>query len=233
MPLSETAATAVTERFQARLADIANRASTVSLRAWEQLGAWDRVDIDRFAAATADAFNAAQAAAVNTSAGYYALLADRPVTVPAVTTTAVTEAPFTAYWHALAEGVDWAEALASGGTRAESIASDLIVGTSARSPTSPPAPASPDGDGSSPAAAASSVRPSPASGTGQTNPPRSATTTATASSCRSTPTPTPGKSSTPATSHGWPTAFLASGSEISPRTGRQPATTRTGGNHCE
>ena len=54
MPLSETAATAVTERFQARLADIANRASTVSLRAWEQLGAWDRVDIDRFAAATAD-----------------------------------------------------------------------------------------------------------------------------------------------------------------------------------
>ena len=86
MPLSETAATAVTERFQARLADIANRASTVSLRAWEQLGAWDRVDIDRFAAATADAFNAAQAAAVNTSAGYYALLADRPVTVPAVTT---------------------------------------------------------------------------------------------------------------------------------------------------
>ena len=55
MPLSETAATAVTERFQARLADIANRASTVSLRAWEQLGAWDRVDIDRFAAATAQA----------------------------------------------------------------------------------------------------------------------------------------------------------------------------------
>lgn len=130
MPLSETAATAVTERFQARLADIANRASTVSLRAWEQLGAWDRVDIDRFTAATTDAFNAAQAAAVNTSSGYYALLADRPVTVPAVTTTAVVEAPFTAYWHALAEGADWAEALATGGTRAESIASDLIVGTS-------------------------------------------------------------------------------------------------------
>ena len=130
MPLSEAAAAAVTERFQARLATIANRASTVSLRAWEQLGAWDRVDIDRFAAATADAFKAAQAAAVNTSAGYYALLADRPVTVPAATTTAVVEAPFTAYWHALTEGAEWAEALATGGTRAESIASDLIVGTS-------------------------------------------------------------------------------------------------------
>lgn len=129
-PLSEDVAVEVTERFQRQLATIADRAARSSVQAWERLGAWDRGDIDRFVAATTDSFTAARAAATNTSAGYYALLADRPVTVPVVGVSAATDAPFHAYWHALARGHRWSEALATGSTRASSIAADLVTGTS-------------------------------------------------------------------------------------------------------
>ena len=104
VPLSESQAVTVTERFQRRLASITDRTTAASLRAWEQLGTWDRVDIARFTDATSDLFVAARTATANTSAGYYALLADRPAVVPAVSTVPATDAPFHAYWHALREG---------------------------------------------------------------------------------------------------------------------------------
>ena len=130
VPLSESQAVTVTERFQRRLASITDHTTAASLRAWEQLGTWDRVDIARFTDATSDLFVAARTATANTSAGYYALLADRPAVVPAVSTVPATDAPFHAYWHALREGNEWTEALAAGGRRAESMAADLVTGTS-------------------------------------------------------------------------------------------------------
>lgn len=128
--LSKDAAVEVTTRFQRRLATISSRAAEQAATAWEQLGGWDRVDIARFGDVTSDAFAAARAASVDVSSGYYALLADRPVAVPTITKTANIEAPFHAYWHALAEGSEWADAFAVGTTRSESIAADLVTGVS-------------------------------------------------------------------------------------------------------
>ncbi len=67
---------------------------------------------------------------MNVSSGYYALLADRPVVVPTIMKAADIEAPFHAYWHALAEGSEWADAFAVGTTRSESIAADFVTGVS-------------------------------------------------------------------------------------------------------
>ena len=157
VPLSESQAVTVTERFQRRLASITDHTTAASLRAWEQLGTWDRVDIARFTDATSDLFVAARTATRTRPAGYYALLADRPAVVPAVSTVPATDARSTRTGTP-SERQRWTGHSPPATRRAEVHNADLVTGVP-RSRTSLLAPASSVGAECSPATAARSAPP--------------------------------------------------------------------------
>lgn len=132
---SEAAAVRVTRSFQASLARIAARSGRLTAAEWAALGSWNEADIARFLTRVDPVWSAARAATVNASAGYYAVITDTPALIvdPASLGFPVDpRAPFTAYWHGLAEGRDWVDALAAGEARALSTGVDLVAGTSRR-----------------------------------------------------------------------------------------------------
>lgn len=132
---SEQTLVKLTKAFQARLELIHTRAGQLTAVEWDRLGSWDEVDIERFARRVDPVFTAARQATVNASAGYYSLATETaPVLVPdvAIAVQANLRAPFTAYWHGLAEGRPWDEALAAGRSRATSTAVDYVASTSRR-----------------------------------------------------------------------------------------------------
>lgn len=128
--LSEAQSVVATGRFQRQLATLRSRTGERSRDAWDQLGSWDRADIERFERSTAPLFRAARRASVNSSAGYYQLVTDTAVTVGELAILPQIEAPFHAYWSALKDGSMWADALAVGAARAEAVGTDLITGAS-------------------------------------------------------------------------------------------------------
>lgn len=126
---SESASVQLTERFQARLANIGQRASRLTAAEWDALGSWNEVDITRFAERVNPALTAARQATANASAGYYSLITDTTPTGFVATVVPDLRSPFTAYWHGLAESRPWIEALEAGRARAESVAVDLVTAT--------------------------------------------------------------------------------------------------------
>lgn len=131
----EAAQVSITRAFQGRLERIHTRAGALTAVEWDRLGSWDDGDVVRFEQQVAPVLDAARRATVNASAGYYSLMTDSPpVVVPdaAIAVQANLRAPFTAYWHGLAERRPWDEALAAGRARALSTAVDYVASTSRR-----------------------------------------------------------------------------------------------------
>ena len=135
MPPPEQTLVRLTRSFQGQLERIYTRAGSLTAARWDALGAWNELDVDRFRLATEPVLQAAKTATINASAGYYSLVTDSPpVTVNPATVTVPTDlrAPFTSYWHGLAEGRPWDEAIAAGRSRATSTAVDYVSSTSRR-----------------------------------------------------------------------------------------------------
>lgn len=136
---SEAAAVRVTESFQRTLERIYRRTGALTVARWDALGSWNDADVARFTAQVDQVFAAARIATVNASAGYYSLMTDAPpvqVNPASLVVQVDLRAPFTAYWHGLAEGRPWLEAIDAGRSRAESTAIDYVTSTSRRTASS-------------------------------------------------------------------------------------------------
>lgn len=115
--LSPDQAASLVARHKATQAQITTRSGLIVLGIWDDLGSWNRADIERFEELTAPTISAAKKAAVTLAVGLYAaILQRRPPSLPieAIEATFNSETPFTAVWHGLKEGRPFDEALASG-----------------------------------------------------------------------------------------------------------------------
>lgn len=125
----------LTARLQAHLEVIGARAAVATTRAWDELGTYDRDSIETFTRRVAPTIAGSKTAAANTATGYYStLLAVRPpaINVARLATLFVPAAGFLAYWHALKEGRDHAEALSAGRSMVEAATSNAVVSTARR-----------------------------------------------------------------------------------------------------
>lgn len=126
---------AVIARYKRQISLYRDRASRLLVAAWDELGSWDKDDIEAFALRTAPGLTGAQTAAVALSSAFFAMsLGIRPVAVSAadIEVTANIEGPFHATWHALAMGRAFEEAIGVGRSTASATAFDFVQSSARR-----------------------------------------------------------------------------------------------------
>jgi len=112
------------------------RAAAGLAAAWDVLATVDADDVDRYRAATAPLVLATRQATANTAASLYATLLRTeltPIDALAVPVPDKLRAPFTATWHALAQGRPYEEARIVGRSVAQATGDDLVTSTARRS----------------------------------------------------------------------------------------------------
>ena len=126
---------ALVGRHKAAQANIADRTGRQIELAWDQLGSWNRRDIERFVEQTEPHLSAAKKAALILAVGFYArILQTRPpaLTVASIDATYNPESGFTALWHALSEGRPFDEALVVGRSAATAQVDRFVASTARR-----------------------------------------------------------------------------------------------------
>lgn len=121
--------------FRRQIAAQAARSTSQLTGQWDRLGSYDEADIARLATQAAPIVTATKAAAVSTSAAFYATeLGTPPTGVPVgeVATDLDLRAPFTSVWHALAERRPYDEAVVAGRSVLEASIRDFVTSTSRR-----------------------------------------------------------------------------------------------------
>lgn len=119
-------------RYRAILGTIRTRTAAGLVSAWDRLDSHNAADIAAWLRQTAPIIGAAKSATVSTSAGFNALMLDtRPPAVDArlIPSTADLRSPFTASWHALAEGRPYTEAVQVGRSVAEAVGDTFVQST--------------------------------------------------------------------------------------------------------
>lgn len=133
--LSERALVALTRRFQASLATVADRTAFSMALSWQHLGSYDESDIVRYVRATSQATGAAKRATVRLSSAFYSSLGSVPpagINAARVAVEVPSRDPFIAYWRGLKTGSSWLDAVAAGRSRAEAVGADFVHSTSRR-----------------------------------------------------------------------------------------------------
>lgn len=123
---------ALVRRYQQQLNQTARQAGRQALQAWNGLGTWDEVDVERLAVEVAPTMEAARQHGAALAAALIGIVADlgiRPVDLPALDPQ-TWRAPFLSYWSALKTGTDWQQAHALGGSRAETAGFDTVQSSS-------------------------------------------------------------------------------------------------------
>lgn len=123
------------ERHKAAQALIATRTGRKVESAWDQLGSWNREDIERFMTKVDPHITAAKRAAFVLAVGFCArILQSRPpaLTVASIDATFNPESGFTATWHALSEGRPFDEALTVGRSAATAQVDRFVASTARR-----------------------------------------------------------------------------------------------------
>lgn len=130
--LSDAAVEALVVRHRATIGRIIARSAARLFTVWDDLGSWNREDVAVFARLAAPIVAPARASAVSQSVGFYAAMLEiRPPAVPAgFGPEFVAETPFTAVWHAFAQGRPFDEAIAAGRSVTEAHLSRIITSTS-------------------------------------------------------------------------------------------------------
>lgn len=125
----------LTDRHRRARLLISNRLQVVTANAWDRLGSWDDTDVATLAETVAPSANLAQAAVATRAVGFYSAILE--VRAPAIRPASLGveldyRQPFTATWHALAEGRSFDEALAAGRSVAEAQADRFLTTTARR-----------------------------------------------------------------------------------------------------
>lgn len=126
---------ALVGRHKSAQAQIAARTGRRVELAWDDLGSWDRADIERFAALIDPHISAAKKAAVVLAIGFYArILQTRPPAIAIATIDAAynAESGFTATWHALSEGRPFDEAVVAGRSAASAQVERFVASAARR-----------------------------------------------------------------------------------------------------
>lgn len=124
--------TTVVTNHKAAQANITDRTAQRILSAWEQLGSWERADVERFVASIAPDIAAAKAASVRLANALYSLVLDVPparLSAEKIATTYNADAAFQSFWHALSEGRDFGSALDAGGSTAQAQVANFVTST--------------------------------------------------------------------------------------------------------
>lgn len=123
-------------RFRSAMRSHRDRTNVGLLTIWDRLGAHDEADVATFARSATPILAGAKQISVATSAAFYSYILDLP-RPPAVTAADVVldpdlRRPFAAYWHGLAEGRPFADALGAGRSVAGHTGSDYLTSVSRR-----------------------------------------------------------------------------------------------------
>ena len=113
--LSDAEVERLTRKYQSELKKIADRTNVKVKRIWDDLGSWDRSDIERFFELVDAPLTAAKKATVRVSNGYYSRLAgNRPPAFPLDEVASLPPdpaTPFLSHWNNLKEGVSWEDSI--------------------------------------------------------------------------------------------------------------------------
>lgn len=120
-------------RWQTQVQQIRQRSADTVASIWDDLGSWNRPDIERFFDLTDELFVAIKdVAAASTDAFLSTLTSSSTVGLTGADVPAVPpspEAPFLAMWKQLSDGVEWSEALAGGRAAAENLTATFVTRT--------------------------------------------------------------------------------------------------------
>ena len=125
----------LTDRHRRARLLVSHRLSTVTARAWDGLGSWDEPDVARLAEIVAPSAELAQTAVATRATGFYSAVLEVRAPVVQIAELGVMldyRQPFTATWHALAEGRPFDEALSAGRSVAEAQADRFLTTTARR-----------------------------------------------------------------------------------------------------
>lgn len=126
---------ALLARYRRLIAGRRTVAARALAAAWAALDSYDEADVDAYIAKVTPLIFAAKRSTVAATTAYYAAaLGEAPAAVSSasVATTIDLRAPFTAMWHALAEGRPYEEALSAGRSVAEATGEEFVQSTARR-----------------------------------------------------------------------------------------------------